>query len=104
MSFASSEDHGDSITARFDDGTAVEGSLVVACDGAKSLLRKELFAQQDVEQTNALPIRMLGAKLSCTPEEIAALREMDPFFLHGTSSHDNSFGYFSSRFFFCLFF
>ena len=98
MNFTASEDHGDSITAHFEDGSAIEGSLVVACDGAKSLLRKELFAQQDKEHTKALPIRMLGVKLSCTPEEIAGLRKMDPFFLHGTSSHDNSFGYFSSKF------
>ncbi|OAA79365.1 FAD binding domain-containing protein [Akanthomyces lecanii RCEF 1005] len=95
MNFTASEDHGDSITAHFEDGSAIKGSLVVACDGAKSLLRKELFAQQDKEHTKALPIRMLGVKLSCTPEEIAGLRKMDPFFLHGTSSHDNSFGYFS---------
>ncbi|TQV97714.1 hypothetical protein V2A60_006553 [Cordyceps javanica] len=95
MSFVSSEDHGDSITAHFENGSAVEGSLLVACDGAKSLLRREIFAQQDEKHMSALPIRMLGAKLSCTPEEISELLKMDPFFLHGTSSHDNSFGYFS---------
>ncbi|KAJ6781804.1 hypothetical protein PWT90_06436 [Aphanocladium album] len=95
MSFVSSDDHGDSITAHFEDGSAISGSLVVACEGAKSLLRKEIFAQQDQESRNALPMRMLGVKLTCTPEEIAELRKLDPFFLHGTSAKDNSFGYFS---------
>ncbi|KAJ3477047.1 hypothetical protein NLG97_g8945 [Lecanicillium saksenae] len=95
MSFVSSEDHGDSITAHFADGSSETGSLVVACEGAKSLLRKQIFAEQDQESKSALPMRMLGAKMSYTPEEIAELRKLDPFFLHGTSAHDNSFGYFS---------
>lgn len=68
----------------------------MACDGAKSRLRKALFAQQDEEFKRALPIRMLGVKIDVTPEEIAPLRAMDPFFLHGTNSINNSFGYFSS--------
>lgn len=97
MKFVSSEDHGDSITAHFDDGSAVKGRLLVACEGAKSELRKQLFGKQNIENRHNLPVRLLGVKLSYTPDEIEDLRKLDAFFMHGTSSENNSFGYFSSE-------
>ncbi|KAJ2979911.1 hypothetical protein NQ176_g2966 [Zarea fungicola] len=95
MKFTSSQDHGDFITAHFDNGSAVSGSLVVACDGANSRLRKELFGKQGNADLQPSPFRMLGAKMYFSPEEMVAFRKCDPFFLQGTHSKDNTFGYFS---------
>ncbi|KAG7290104.1 hypothetical protein NEMBOFW57_000099 [Staphylotrichum longicolle] len=42
-----------------------------------------------------IPVRLMGVKLDCTPEEIEPLRKLDPFFLQGAASQNDSFVYFS---------
>lgn len=100
MKFASSQDHGDSITAHFDNGSAVKGRLVVACDGANSRLRKEIFGKQGYSDLQPSPFRMLGVKMRFSPEDMVEFRKCDPFFLHGTNCQDSTFGYFSGTSFF----
>ncbi|KAL2272009.1 hypothetical protein VTJ83DRAFT_1380 [Remersonia thermophila] len=81
-----------SVTVTFDDGSAAEGSLVAACDGGSSRLRAALFPDQP---KHLIPVRLLGVRIDCTPEEIAPLRELDAYFLQGTSSMTDVFVYFS---------
>ncbi|KAK3296457.1 uncharacterized protein B0H64DRAFT_461636 [Chaetomium fimeti] len=80
------------VTASFDDGTSYEGSLVVACDGGSSRIRALLFPEHQKFQ---IPVRLMGVKINCTPEEIEPLRQLDPFFLQGAASENDSFVYFS---------
>ena len=79
---------------RFDDGSQCTGSLLVACDGASSRVRRALFPAQPTYQ---IPIRVLGLRVDCTPDQIGPLRTLDPFFLQGTSSLNNTYVYFSSE-------
>ncbi|KAK4039470.1 hypothetical protein C8A01DRAFT_16553 [Parachaetomium inaequale] len=76
----------------FDDGTSYEGSLVVACDGGSSRIRGMLFPDH---QKYHIPVRLLGVKIDCTPDEIEPLRNLDPYFLQGAASQNDSFVYFS---------
>ncbi|KAL2142538.1 hypothetical protein VTI28DRAFT_1041 [Corynascus sepedonium] len=78
------------VTVTFDDGTSCDGSLLVACDGGSSRIRGLLFPQH---QKYRIPVRLLGAKIDCTPEEIEPLRKLDPYFLQGAASENDSFVY-----------
>ena len=90
----SEDDH--LITARFADGTEYTGSLLIACDGGHSNARQAVFPATAMPYR--IPVGVLGLKVEHTPDRIKELRELDPFFLQGTSSKDGSFMYFSSEF------
>ncbi|KAK4167792.1 hypothetical protein QBC43DRAFT_311451 [Cladorrhinum sp. PSN259] len=81
------------VTVNFDDGTSVEGSIVVACDGANSRIRQQLFPES---KKHAIPVRLMGLKVDYTPEQYEPLRRLDPYFLQGCASENDSFCYFST--------
>ncbi|KAH6986496.1 hypothetical protein BKA56DRAFT_580504 [Ilyonectria sp. MPI-CAGE-AT-0026] len=83
----------DSATAEFDDGSSVIGSLIVACDGGQSAVRRSLFPDQ--WETHKLPVRMLGVKLQLSPDQMKSIHDLDTFFLQGTASSNDSFVYIS---------
>ncbi|KAH6612266.1 hypothetical protein B0J18DRAFT_77587 [Chaetomium sp. MPI-SDFR-AT-0129] len=85
-------DEDGTVTASFDDGTSYEGCFAVACDGGSSRIRGLLFPEQ---QKHHIPVRLLGVRMDCTPEEIEPLRQLDPFFLQGAASQNDSFVYIS---------
>ena len=82
------------VTLSFDDGSSCEGSLAVACDGGSSRIRGLLFPDH---QKHRIPVRLMGVKVDCTPDEIEPLRELDPYFLQGAASENDSFSYFSGE-------
>ncbi|KAK4224216.1 FAD/NAD(P)-binding domain-containing protein [Podospora fimiseda] len=82
-----------SVTVNFEDGTSHDGTIVVACDGGNSRIRQQLFPDH---QKHQLPIRLMGLKLDYTPEQIEPLRKLDPYFLQGCASQNDSFVYFST--------
>lgn len=87
------------MTVRFDDGTSAEGSVVVACDGGSSRIRRQLFPGQE---NYVIPVRVIGVKLDLTAEEIEPMRKLDPYFLQGAASENNSYVFFSSELLPCL--
>lgn len=68
--------------------------MIVACDGGNSRIRRHLIPGQENYQ---IPVRLIGVKLNVTPEEAEPLRQLDPYFLQGTASQNDSYLYFSGR-------
>ncbi|CAH0003184.1 unnamed protein product, partial [Clonostachys byssicola] len=82
-----------SVTAAFEDGSTATGRLLIACDGANSRARRQLFPNQN--EMHRIPICLMGMKLELSHEKAQLIRNLDPFFLQGTSSENNSFIYIS---------
>ncbi|KAH8129020.1 FAD/NAD(P)-binding domain-containing protein [Trichoderma asperelloides] len=82
------------VNAIFDDGASCTGTLLVACDGGQSRVRRVLFPDE-TKLMMQLPVRTMGVKISLTAEQIEPIRKLDLFFLQGGSPLNNSFMYIS---------
>ncbi|PVI05802.1 FAD/NAD(P)-binding domain-containing protein [Periconia macrospinosa] len=90
LSFAEEEE--ECVVAHLVGGGTVVGKLMVACDGAHSRIRQALLPHAE---NHLIPVGAMGLRMEHDPEQVKSLRALDPFFLHGTSSVNNSFAYFS---------
>jgi 2-polyprenyl-6-methoxyphenol hydroxylase-like FAD-dependent oxidoreductase len=72
---------GDGVTAVFDDGMRVSGSVIVGADGSKSMTRKVL--RPDNYRNNRLPVRYVGSAVDMTPDQVKPLRQLDPLLFQG---------------------
>lgn len=86
-----SDDSG--VTATFSDGTSVTGSMLVACDGAHSIVRREMHPSN--HDTYKLPVRFIGAGVIYPESKIKEIRKLDPYFLQGSDSRTDAFLWFS---------
>lgn len=84
---------GDSATAHFDDGTFCHADIVVGCDGIHSSVRKMCFPSR--HRNYELPVRMLGVGVPYSTDQVAEIRKLDPFFLHGSDSRSDVYLWFS---------
>ncbi|KAK1655034.1 FAD binding domain-containing protein [Colletotrichum phormii] len=91
--FTRYEENETGVAVYFEDGTSVAGRVLVACDGGPSRVRRQLFPEQ--HERHRIPVRVLGLKLQLTPEEMEPIRKLDPFFLQGASSRNDTFLYLS---------
>ncbi|CAH0058671.1 unnamed protein product, partial [Clonostachys solani] len=91
--FSKFDQNRDSVTATFEDGSTVTGRLLVACDGANSRARLQLSPTQS--EMYRIPVCLMGMKLQLGHEKAQLIRNLDPFFLQGTSSKNDSFIYIS---------
>lgn len=73
----------------------VEGSMLVGCDGARSLVRSSLFPDPAVHSNYSLPVRLLGASTIYPGSMAAGARALDPFFFQGGDPETNAAHWFS---------
>ncbi|KAK0377455.1 FAD binding domain-containing protein [Colletotrichum limetticola] len=91
--FTKYEENETGVAVYFEDGSSVAGRVLIACDGGPSRVRRQLFPEQ--HERYRIPVRVLGLKLQLTPEEMEPIRKLDPFFLQGASSRNDTFLYLS---------
>ncbi|KAH6605756.1 fad dependent oxidoreductase [Trichoderma cornu-damae] len=71
----------DEVRAAFADGSAVGGRMLVGAEGSNSQTRK--FLVPDAHQNYLLPVKMVGASVDLTPEQVKPLRQIDPLLFQG---------------------
>ncbi|GIZ45161.1 hypothetical protein CKM354_000834200 [Cercospora kikuchii] len=81
------------VTAHFLDGNTAKGSFLVACDGARSTVRRWMHpAACDNYQ---LPVRFVGASAEFSEFQIRHIRELDQYFLQGSDPRTDAYLWFS---------
>lgn len=89
----------DSVTAHFTDSTSSTGTLLIGCDGTRSLTRSLLLHKHPSPTVTAnnhhLPVRLLGASVVYPVALASKLRTLDPFFFQGGDPASNAFMFYS---------
>lgn len=80
---------GDTVTAVFDDGTKVEGGVLVGAEGSNSRTRQ--FVAPETYHNQPLDVKLLGAAVDMTPEQVKPLRDIDPLLFQGCHPDTNNF-------------
>lgn len=87
--FVGIEEAEDGIVAVFEDASRVEGSIIVGAEGSNSMTR-QLVAPETYRNTQ-LPVRLTGAAVDFTPEQVRPLRDLDPLFFQGCHPRSGNF-------------
>lgn len=69
------------VVAVFEDGTKVEGAILVGAEGSNSQTRK--FLVPETYKNVRLPVRMIGTAVDFTSEAVKPLRDIDPLLFMG---------------------
>ncbi|KPM41823.1 hypothetical protein AK830_g4717 [Neonectria ditissima] len=86
---ATIEDVDGGVVAVFDDGTRVEGAIIVGAEGSNSCTRK--FVAPDTYRNTRLPVRFVGCSVDLTPEQVKPLKEIDPLLFQGCHPTSGNF-------------
>ncbi|KAL2203494.1 FAD/NAD(P)-binding domain-containing protein [Sarocladium strictum] len=90
---SSVQETSDGVEAVFEDGTEVEGCLLVGAEGSNSRTRKILAPE--TYKNIPLPVRCIGAALDLSPEQVKPLKDIDPLLFQGCHPATNVFFWFS---------
>lgn len=71
----------DGVRAQFADGSVVEGRVLLGAEGTNSATRK--FLVPDNYHNYQLPVKLIGAAVDMTPQEVKPLRDIDPLLFQG---------------------
>lgn len=82
-------DGGGGVRAVFSDGSSVEGSMLIGAEGSSSQTRKYLVP--DNYRNYQLPVRLIGAAVDLTPEQVQPLRDIDPLLFQGCHPETGNF-------------
>ncbi|KAJ5682702.1 para-nitrobenzyl esterase [Penicillium macrosclerotiorum] len=82
------------VKVNFDDGTFVEGSMLLAVDGKNSPARKLLIGDER-SRLNSLPVAFVGISLRLSPEKVKPFREIHPIIWQGTHPGSGYYIFFS---------
>ena len=72
---------GDTVTAMFEDGVQVDGTVLIGAEGSNSKTRQ--FLLPNSYHNYQLPVRFVGVSLDMTLEQVAPLRALDPLLFQG---------------------
>lgn len=79
----------DGIVAVFEDGSRVEGSIIVGTEGSNSRTRQ--LVAPETYRNSRLPVRLTGTAVDFTPEQVKPLRDLDPLLFQGCHPHSSTF-------------
>lgn len=79
----------ETVTATFEDGSSVQGRLLVGAEGSNSRTRQ--FVAPDTYMNQTLDVKLLGAAVDMTPEQAKPLRDIDPLLFQGCHPDTNNF-------------
>ncbi|KAG8168094.1 hypothetical protein KVR01_003783 [Diaporthe batatas] len=83
------EIEGGGVVAVFEDGSRVEGSVIVGAEGSNSRTR-QLVAPETYRNTQ-LPVRLTGTAVDFKPEQVKPLRDLDPLLFQGCHPSSSTF-------------
>lgn len=84
----------DGVTVHFDDGTHVEGSLLLGVDGKNSGVKRRLVGDEK-SKLNPLSIGFMGLTLRLSPEKMKPFRDIHPILWQGTHPGSRYYVFFS---------
>jgi 2-polyprenyl-6-methoxyphenol hydroxylase-like FAD-dependent oxidoreductase len=77
------------VVAKFKDGTATKGRMLIGADGSYSAVRTALMGES--AHLTSLPIQLIGVVRHFTAEEIAPARTLNPLLFFATHPETNVF-------------
>lgn len=87
--FVGFEEAEDGVVAVFEDGSRVEGSIIVGAEGSNSRTRQ--LVAPETHRNTQLSVRLTGTAVDFTPEQVKPLRDLDPLLFQGCHPSTSTF-------------
>lgn len=84
----------DGVLVKFDDGSSVQGSMLLAVDG-KNSRTKRILVGEEKSKLNPLPVAFVGISLRLSPEMMKPFRDIHPVLWQGTHPGSGYYLFFS---------
>ncbi|KAM0426443.1 hypothetical protein ACHAPT_008134 [Fusarium lateritium] len=84
----------DGVLVRLSNGKTTRGSMMIACDGKNSVLKRSIVDPEHLDFTD-LPIELVGCKVRLDPPSAKKLLAVNPIMWQGAHPRTRSFFFFS---------